>query len=79
MSENGNGSFKPIEIDVKDEHAFRTGVVQHLQLIADQTRDIPSIKKKVDKHEVIYQVGKWASVPIIGAAVAYVKSWFHKP
>lgn len=58
-----SGELKKVEIDVKDEHAFRTGVVQYLQLISDQTSVIPSLKKQVDRHDRIVQVGKYAAVP----------------
>lgn len=63
--ENGNGQMRRVEIDVTDEHAFKTGVVQYLQLISDQTRDIPTIRKKVEKHDRIMQFGKWSAIPFI--------------
>ncbi len=66
MDGNGNGFSQPLNIDVTDEHAFRAGVLQHLQFIADRTSCIPELKKKVDKHEMIVKVGKWVSLPIIG-------------
>jgi hypothetical protein len=75
--ENGNG-FRPIEIDVKDEHAFRTGVVQNLQLIADRTACIPTIQKKVEKHEQAYQVGKIAVVPALGVFHIFLKHLLSK-
>jgi hypothetical protein len=65
MSPSENGFQKPLEIDVTNEHAFKTGVVQTLQLIADRTECIPSMKKKVDKHEQIVQTGKWLGVPLL--------------
>ena len=46
--ENGQ---RIIDIDVTDEHAFRTGVIQHLQYIADRTSVIPELKQKIDDHD----------------------------
>jgi hypothetical protein len=78
MSEgNGNG-FRPVEIDVKDEHAFRTGVVQNLQMIADRTACIPTLQKKVEKHEQVVQAGKWLSIPIIAAIHVIFKGILSK-
>lgn len=62
--DNGNG-FVPLDIDVSDEHSFRSAVVQHLQMISDRTACIPALRKKVDKHEDIVKFGKWLSVPVV--------------
>jgi hypothetical protein len=64
-SENGNGFFRPIEIDVTNDYEFKTGVVKHLQLIVDNTREIPVIKKKVEKHDKILYAGKWLIIPVL--------------
>jgi hypothetical protein len=62
---NGNGEQPTLQIDVTDEHAFRTGVVQNLQLLADRTYCLNDIKRKVERHENIIRFGKWASVPAV--------------
>jgi len=77
MSEE-NGSFKPVQIDVTDEHAFKTSVVQYLQLISDQTRDLPTIRKKVETHDRIVQYGKWSAIPILAVLHAAVDSAWHR-
>lgn len=84
MADNGNGS-RPLEIDVTDEHAFRTGVVQHLQFIVDKTSVIPELKKKVDeheklisKHENIVKFGMWAAPTSIAAIGTGLKFLFKK-
>ena len=64
MSENG--PVRPLDIDVTDEHAFKSGVVQHLQFIADRTACLPELKRKVDHHEAIVNVGKYAAIPVLG-------------
>ncbi len=74
---NGNG-MKPVAIDVTDEHAFKTGVVQTLQLISDNTACLPSLKKKVDRHEQVYQTGKYVAVPALAFLHAAFKSFFQK-
>jgi hypothetical protein len=65
FGENGNGNPKPVDIDVTDEHAFRTGVVQYLQLISDRTNDLPALRKTVNKHETIVNVGRITGIPIL--------------
>lgn len=64
--ENGNGQ-QALQIDVTDDHAFRTAVVQHLQLLADRTACLPSLKKKVDRHELYIAIGKWTALPFLAA------------
>jgi hypothetical protein len=57
MSDEANGltpQLRPIEIDVTDEHAFRAGVVKHLQMISDQTAPIGVIKQKLYEHDKIF-------------------------
>lgn len=73
-----DNGFKPIEIDVTNEHEFKTGVVKYLQLVVDQNREILSMKKKVEKHEQIYQAGKWASIPVLALLHAFFKTVFHR-
>lgn len=82
MSEESFGNnLKPVEIDVTDDTAFKTGVVQYLQLISDQTRDLPSIRKKVENHDRLVQYGKWTAIPILAflhQAGGYLKdNWSH--
>ena len=57
---------KPLEIDVTDDLAFRTSVVQHLQFIVDKCADLPELKRKVERHDRIVSVGKYILVPTIG-------------
>jgi hypothetical protein len=73
-----NGHFEPVNIDVTDDHAFRTGVVQYLQLISDQTSVIPGLKKKVEKHDRIVQYATWTAIPVIGLISATVKHLLTK-
>ena len=73
-----NGDQLPLEIDVTDEHAFRTGVVQHLQLLADRTYCLADIKKTVDKHDRIVAVGKYAAVPAMGILHLGMKHFLSK-
>jgi len=61
---NGNGTFRPIDIDVTDETAFKSAVVQHLQLIMDQTKCIPAVVEKVNNHDQIVRFGKWLGAPV---------------
>jgi len=60
----GNGQFKPVEIDVTDDMAFRSGVVQYMQIVMDRTSCISDMKKKVDNHDSIVRFGKWLSAPL---------------
>lgn len=62
---NGNGQLHVVDIDVTNDMAFRTGVVQNFQLLMDRTHCLVDMKKKVDRHDNIVRVGKWASIPII--------------
>lgn len=78
MSEDGNGVFKPVQIDVTDDRAFKTHVVQYLQLISDQTSVIPSLKKKVERHERLIQYGKWTAIPLIAALHGLVDQGLKK-
>lgn len=64
--DNGNG-FRPINIDVTNDHEFKVGVATHLQLLVDRTRELPDIKKKVEKHDQVYHAGKWMAVPVLAA------------
>lgn len=74
--ENGNG-MRPVDIDVTDEHAFKTGVVQYLQLISDRTSCLPEVKRKVEYHERIVQASKWASVPLLAVLHFGLKHLLH--
>lgn len=77
MGDNGNG-YKPIEIDVTNDQAFKTGVVKYLQLVVDNTRDLPSVKKKVDKHERIVHTGAILGIPILWMLHAAFKAVLAK-
>lgn len=67
MPANGNGNPEPVHIDVTNEIAFRTGVVQYFQILSDRTADLPQLKKKVEKHDRLVQYGKWTAIPLIAA------------
>ncbi|HZS43346.1 MAG TPA: hypothetical protein VFA52_03985 [Candidatus Paceibacterota bacterium] len=69
---------KQLRIDVTNETAYKVGVVQMLQLLDDRTACLAEMKKKVDRHETIVQVGKWASIPILGLFNLAIKSILHK-
>lgn len=56
-----------VVIDVRDEIAFRAGVVQYLQFVADRCEEIPALKATVESHEKIVTVGKWAAWPVMAA------------
>jgi hypothetical protein len=75
---NGNGNFRPINIDVSNDADFRAGVVKYLQLISDQTCAIPALKKKVETHDRIVQYGKWTGIPILAVFNILVKSLLTK-
>jgi hypothetical protein len=78
MSGNGENGFRPIDIDVENEHKFKVGVATHLQLLVDRTRELPDMKKKVDKHEQLYQSGKYLAIPVFAAMHILIKGLFHK-
>lgn len=69
---NGNGNQKPLRIDVTNDAQFKVDVATTLQLIADRTECLPDIKKKVEKHDRIYQYGKWSAVPVVAALHGFV-------
>jgi hypothetical protein len=75
---NGENGFRPIGINVTNEHEFKVGVATHLQLLVDRTRELPDIKKKVDKHEQVYQSGKWLALPLLTLIHVLIKGLFHK-
>jgi hypothetical protein len=92
MSDNGSNGYRaPLEIDVTDEHAFRSGVVQHLQFIADTVSEVPVLKQKVAlqgdlvaSHERIVKsaknVSKWSlrlvTLPVLGAILKFISAKF---
>jgi hypothetical protein len=82
MDENNgngiNGHFEMVDIDVTNDASFRTGVVQYLQKISDQTSAIPALKKKVEQHDRIVQYGTWTAVPIIAGISMLVKGILKK-
>jgi len=67
MSETDNGNPSPVEIDVTNEIAFRTGVIQYFQLLTDRTADLPALKRKVERHDRAYQYAKWMLIPLLAA------------
>lgn len=67
-----------LQIDVTNETAFKVGIVQTLQLLVDHTSCLSDMKQKVEKHERIVQVGKYAAVPAIGLFNIGIKAFFHK-
>lgn len=75
---NGNGHFEPIEIDVTNDVAFRTGVVKYLQKISDETKALPGLKRKVEKHDRIVQYGTWTAVPFVALVSMIVKHLLSK-
>jgi len=66
----------PIEIDVTNDIAFRTAVVTHLQFITDKCSEIPELKAKVERHDDIVKVGRWASVPVLAVVHLGLKHFF---
>ncbi|MHB8501521.1 MAG: hypothetical protein ACYDHE_11325 [Candidatus Acidiferrales bacterium] len=78
MGGNGDNGLKPIEIDVTNEHSFKTGVIQTLQMISDNTACLPSLKKKVEHHEQIVKTGKWLVIPLMALLHAGLKSIFNR-
>jgi hypothetical protein len=74
---NGNG-FNAIYIDVRDDHKFKTGMVQYMQMLVDRTDCLPALKKKVEKHEQVYQTGKWLAIPLFALLHVLIKGLFHK-
>jgi hypothetical protein len=75
----GNGR-RILDIDVTDEHAFRAGVIQHLQNISDQTSVIPDLKKKIDEHdEVIRAVPDFVELVNKHEAIVQAGKWLSLP
>lgn len=70
--------YPTVDIDVTNEIAFRTGVVKYLQILSDRTYNLPELKKKVDKHENIVMVSKYAGIPFVIAIQEVVRHIFSK-
>lgn len=67
-----------LKIDVSDEVSFKVGVVQGLQILMDRTECLSDLRTKVQKHEQIVQIGKYAAIPVIGLFQVSLKAMFHK-
>jgi hypothetical protein len=74
---SGNG-FNPVQIDVNNDANFRTGMVKYMQMLVDRTDCLPDLKKKVEKHDRVYHMGKWLVVPALAAFHVGLKSLLSK-
>jgi hypothetical protein len=54
-----------VQFDLSTEEGFKLYVVQKLQKISDAIDELPEIKAKVDKHETIVTVTKYAMLPFL--------------
>ena len=41
-------------------------MAENVATIKTRLEDLPEMKKKIEKHERIYNVGKYAAVPVLG-------------
>ena len=41
-------------------------MAENVAAIKTKLEDLPELKRKVEKHERIYTVGKYASIPVLG-------------
>lgn len=56
-----------LNIDPSDDNQFKMYVVQQLTQINEKMGDLADLKIKVDRHDKVYQTGKWLGVPVMTA------------
>lgn len=51
---------------------------EDIATIKEQTSDLPALKAKVERHDRIFQYGKWTALPIIAIFQLAFKYTMHK-
>lgn len=53
-------------------------MAENVAAIKTRLEDLPELKKKVEKHERVYNVGKYASVPLLGIFHLAARQFWNK-
>jgi hypothetical protein len=53
-------------------------MVENVATIKERLEVLPELKKKVDRHETVYKVGKYAAVPTLGLLHIGFRQFFNK-